>query len=78
MAGRAARSYAGCHHDVEAPIDADNHGVLYLNSRVRLDDIPDGAAYTILARRTPTGRAEPRLGIGNAGDAAEHGNPHQR
>jgi prepilin-type processing-associated H-X9-DG protein/prepilin-type N-terminal cleavage/methylation domain-containing protein len=41
-------SYAGCHHDVDAPIAADNHGVLYLNSRVRPDDIPDGAAYTIL------------------------------
>jgi prepilin-type N-terminal cleavage/methylation domain-containing protein/prepilin-type processing-associated H-X9-DG protein len=41
-------NYAGCYHDVDAPIDADNHGVLYLNSRVRLEDIPDGAAYTIL------------------------------
>jgi prepilin-type N-terminal cleavage/methylation domain-containing protein/prepilin-type processing-associated H-X9-DG protein len=41
-------SYAGCHHDVEAAIAADNHGVLYLNSHVRLDDIPDGAAQTIL------------------------------
>jgi prepilin-type processing-associated H-X9-DG protein len=45
---RGPMSYAGCHHDESAPIDADNHGVLYLNSRVRLDDIPDGAAYTIL------------------------------
>ncbi len=41
-------NYAGCHHDVDAPIAADNHGVLYLNSRVRLDQIPDGAACTIL------------------------------
>jgi prepilin-type N-terminal cleavage/methylation domain-containing protein/prepilin-type processing-associated H-X9-DG protein len=41
-------SYAGCHHDVEAPIDVNNHGVLYLNSRVRYDDIGDGPAYTIL------------------------------
>jgi len=41
-------SYAGCHHDVDAPISADNHGVLYLNSRVRFDQIPDGAASTIL------------------------------
>ncbi len=32
--GPGPGSYAGCHHDVEAPIDADNHGVLYLNSRV--------------------------------------------
>jgi prepilin-type processing-associated H-X9-DG protein/prepilin-type N-terminal cleavage/methylation domain-containing protein len=40
--------YAGCHHDVEAPIAADNHGVLYLNSHVRFDDITDGLAQTIL------------------------------
>jgi prepilin-type N-terminal cleavage/methylation domain-containing protein/prepilin-type processing-associated H-X9-DG protein len=27
-------SYAGCHHDSEAPIDIDNNGLLFLNSRV--------------------------------------------
>jgi prepilin-type N-terminal cleavage/methylation domain-containing protein/prepilin-type processing-associated H-X9-DG protein len=43
-----AGSYVGCHHDVEAPIDADNHGVLFLNSHVGRDDITDGTAYTIL------------------------------
>jgi prepilin-type N-terminal cleavage/methylation domain-containing protein/prepilin-type processing-associated H-X9-DG protein len=41
-------SYMGCHHDAEAPIAADNHGVLYLNSCVRFDEIPDGVAQTIL------------------------------
>ena len=41
-------NYAGCHHDVDAAIDSDNHGVLYLNSRVRYDEIADGPAYTIL------------------------------
>jgi prepilin-type N-terminal cleavage/methylation domain-containing protein/prepilin-type processing-associated H-X9-DG protein len=41
-------NYAGCHHDKEAPIAADNHGVLYLNSHVRFDDITDGPAQTIL------------------------------
>jgi prepilin-type N-terminal cleavage/methylation domain-containing protein/prepilin-type processing-associated H-X9-DG protein len=41
-------SYMGCHHDIEAPIDSDNHGVLYLNSRVRYEDITDGPSYTIL------------------------------
>lgn len=39
--------YAGCHHDVEASIDADNHGVFFLNSRVRYDDITDGTAHTL-------------------------------
>ena len=40
-------SYAGCHHDVEAPIDVDNNGVLFLNSSVRNRDIRDGASNTI-------------------------------
>jgi prepilin-type N-terminal cleavage/methylation domain-containing protein/prepilin-type processing-associated H-X9-DG protein len=40
-------NYAGCHHDVEAPIDADNHGVFFLNSRVTRDDLKDGAAHTL-------------------------------
>ncbi len=44
----ALGSYAGCHDDVESPIDAGNHGVFFLNSRVSLDDIEDGAANTIL------------------------------
>ncbi|MGO9464084.1 MAG: DUF1559 domain-containing protein [Isosphaeraceae bacterium] len=45
---RATSNYAGCHHDVDAPIDASNRGVLYLNSRIGYDDITDGPAYTIL------------------------------
>ncbi len=40
-------SYAGCHHDVEAPIDRDNHGVFFLNSRIRSKEIPDGLTHTI-------------------------------
>lgn len=47
--GIGMSNYAGCHHDVEAPIDADNHGVLFLNSHVRLGDIRDGTSQTILA-----------------------------
>ncbi len=42
-------NYAGMHHPVEAPIDATNHGLLFLNSRVRVADIPDGTAHTIIA-----------------------------
>ncbi|MDZ7618271.1 MAG: DUF1559 domain-containing protein, partial [Patescibacteria group bacterium] len=40
-------TYAGCHHDVESPIDADNHGVFFLNSHVSTYEIPDGASHTI-------------------------------
>ncbi len=40
-------NYAACHHDVEAPIDVDNHGVFFLNSRIRYEDITDGASHTI-------------------------------
>ncbi|MBC8873867.1 MAG: DUF1559 domain-containing protein [Planctomycetes bacterium] len=40
-------SYAGCHHDLEAPIDVNNNGVFFLNSRITYDDITDGSAYTL-------------------------------
>jgi len=43
----AVGNYAGCHHDVEAPIDVDNHGVMYLNSHVSQKDVTDGTAHTI-------------------------------
>ena len=45
--GEAMSNYAACHHDVEAPIDADNHGVMFLNSAVRLRDVTDGLTKTI-------------------------------
>jgi len=44
---RAVSSYAGCHHDVEAPIDVDNRGVLYLNSHIRREDVSDGLSHTL-------------------------------
>jgi prepilin-type N-terminal cleavage/methylation domain-containing protein/prepilin-type processing-associated H-X9-DG protein len=40
-------AYAALHHDVEAPIDANNNGVFFLNSRVSYDDVTDGSAYTL-------------------------------
>jgi prepilin-type N-terminal cleavage/methylation domain-containing protein/prepilin-type processing-associated H-X9-DG protein len=45
--GAALSSYAGCHHDFEAPIDTMNHGVFFLNSRVHLDDVTDGLSHTL-------------------------------
>ena len=40
-------NYAGVHHPVEAPIDTTNHGVLFLNSRVRFADVHDGISQTM-------------------------------
>jgi prepilin-type N-terminal cleavage/methylation domain-containing protein len=42
-----ASSYAGCHHDVEQPINDDNHGVLFLNSHMSERDVTDGVEHTI-------------------------------
>ncbi len=39
--------YAGCQNDVEAPIDANNHGVLFLNSHISQKDVTDGTTHTI-------------------------------
>lgn len=51
----AVSTYAACHHDVEAPIDKDNHGVFFLNSAIASRDIPDGTAYTLfLGEKTVT------------------------
>ena len=41
-------SYAGCHHSMEAPIDTDNNGLLFLNSEISYSDIHDGSSNTIL------------------------------
>ncbi|WP_010585844.1 DUF1559 domain-containing protein [Schlesneria paludicola] len=43
-----ATSYCGVHHDVEAPIDVNQNGVLFLNSAVRYEDIPDGSSNTMM------------------------------
>jgi prepilin-type N-terminal cleavage/methylation domain-containing protein len=44
----AVTHYAGCHHDSEAPIDDDNNGVMFLNSRLRLSKVLDGLSQTIM------------------------------
>jgi prepilin-type N-terminal cleavage/methylation domain-containing protein/prepilin-type processing-associated H-X9-DG protein len=40
--------YAGVHNDVEAPIDVNNNGLLFLNSRIRRHEITDGSHHTLL------------------------------
>ncbi|MDM4019085.1 DUF1559 domain-containing protein [Roseiconus lacunae] len=48
----ATSTYAGCYHDIEAPIADDNHGVFYLNSSTRFSEITDGTTSTIMAGET--------------------------
>lgn len=45
--GSIFSDYAGCHHDVEAPIDVTNNGVFFLNSKIRYDDVTDGSSHTL-------------------------------
>lgn len=45
----ALSSYCGNHHHTLGAIDTNNHGVLFLNSRVRYKDIYDGSSSTIMA-----------------------------
>ncbi|MBI3862954.1 MAG: DUF1559 domain-containing protein [Planctomycetia bacterium] len=47
ITGMGTTTYAGVHHHVEAPIDIDNSGVMFLNSSVRYRDIADGSSNTI-------------------------------
>jgi prepilin-type N-terminal cleavage/methylation domain-containing protein/prepilin-type processing-associated H-X9-DG protein len=44
----AYTTYAACYNDVEAPIDVDNNGLMFLNSHVRFDEIYDGSSKTLL------------------------------
>ena len=41
-------NYVGCHHGSEVPIDDDNNGMLFLNSKVTFGDIYDGSSNTFL------------------------------
>lgn len=44
----APTTYAGVHHHIEAPIDADNHGVFLLGHGVPAVQIVDGMSHTLL------------------------------
>jgi prepilin-type N-terminal cleavage/methylation domain-containing protein/prepilin-type processing-associated H-X9-DG protein len=68
VTGEMPTSYAGCHHDVEAPIAADNHGLLFLNSFIRSEDIADGTAHTILASEKRVDATPTNTGFASLGD----------
>ena len=46
--GPALTDYAGCYGDSEVPIDDNNSGLLFRNSRIRYSDIYDGSSHTLL------------------------------
>ncbi len=56
--GTGITNYAGCHHDVEAPIDIDNNGVLFLNSSIRHRDVRDGVSNTIFVGEHTDGTSD--------------------
>lgn len=58
----ANSDYAGVHNDVEAPIDANNNGVLFLNSKVTNNDISDGEGYTLMIAEKRIDHPLPDLG----------------
>jgi prepilin-type N-terminal cleavage/methylation domain-containing protein/prepilin-type processing-associated H-X9-DG protein len=45
---QGASNYAGCHNDVEAPINSDNNGLLFLNSFLPADAVSDGLSHTLM------------------------------
>ena len=57
VTGPGKSSYAACHHEVEAAIDEDNHGVFFLNSHIRVVDVTDGLSQTIFLGEVPSGSA---------------------
>ncbi len=71
----ALTSYAACHNDVEAPIDAGNNGVFFLNSRVRYEDIEDGTSHTIFFGEKGAGSDELGWASGTPATLRNTGSP---
>jgi prepilin-type N-terminal cleavage/methylation domain-containing protein/prepilin-type processing-associated H-X9-DG protein len=57
ITARGYSDFAGMHNSFEAPIDVDNDGVFFLNSRIRYEDLWDGSSHTIFIgeKWTPRG-----------------------
>jgi prepilin-type N-terminal cleavage/methylation domain-containing protein len=48
--------YAGVHSDIEKPIDVNDNGVFFLNSRLAYDDVTDGSSHTLfIGEKQPDG-----------------------
>jgi prepilin-type N-terminal cleavage/methylation domain-containing protein/prepilin-type processing-associated H-X9-DG protein len=74
----APSSYAACHHDTEAPIDADNTGVFFLNSHVRYDEIEDGLSHTFFFGEKLSGGDELGWASGSRATLRNTGTPINR
>jgi prepilin-type N-terminal cleavage/methylation domain-containing protein/prepilin-type processing-associated H-X9-DG protein len=61
--GPAPSNYAGNYSSIETPIATTNDGLFFLNSRIRTEEIPDGASNTVAF-------AEKRLDPGDLGWAS--------
>ena len=73
-AGARQDQLRGCQHEVEAPIDVENHGGFYLNSRVRVVDVVDGMSQTIFVGEVAV-RLSPGLAGGDAATLRNTGHP---
>lgn len=51
---RGYSGYAGVHHDLEGPIDRDNHGAFVLNRSIEYFDIEDGTSQTFFIGEKPS------------------------
>ncbi len=73
--GRGFSDYAGVHHEVEAPIDVDNNGSFFLNSRLVYDDIVDGTSNTAFIGEKRTLRGDLGWMSGTRGTLRGMGTP---
>ena len=65
--------YAACHHEKEKQIDAKDHGVFYLNSFVRYDDITDGSSNTGIDNMTAAaGATQAHIAVDTVGIGARN------
>jgi prepilin-type N-terminal cleavage/methylation domain-containing protein len=75
LRGAWLSNYAACHHDIEAPIDADNHGMFFLNSSLSSREIPDGSRHTIFVGEKLAGEIDFGWMAGNRSTLRNTGTP---
>ena len=73
--GMGESQYGGVHHDVEAPVDVDQNGVLFLNSAIRDEDLPDGLSHTAFVGECDVATHPLGLGSGTQATLRNGGSP---